>query len=194
MLLLIGPLLCCLRLWFNMLDGMVAIAAGAASRRGEILNDLPDRFSDVIVFAAVAESGLCRPSLAYWTAIAAVLTAYVGTLSQAVGATRQYGGWMSKPWRMVVLLIGSWVSWVLIVTHGGAKVGGPMSPLDWACIVILAGCVQTIVVRLCRTMRTLEQVEPLPAAANPAEVAPQLKSEKQFETPESPIVILRSEA
>ncbi len=39
--------LCVLRLWCNMLDGMVAIAAGRTSRRGEIINELPDRISDV---------------------------------------------------------------------------------------------------------------------------------------------------
>src|SRR5207342_3941147 len=38
-LLLIAPLFCYLRLWFNMLDGLVAFAAVKASRRGEILND-----------------------------------------------------------------------------------------------------------------------------------------------------------
>src|SRR5437762_13237294 len=42
-LLIIAPLFCYLRLWFNMLDGMVAVAAGKASARGEIVNDLPDR-------------------------------------------------------------------------------------------------------------------------------------------------------
>jgi phosphatidylglycerophosphate synthase len=55
-LLVIAPLLCFLRLWFNMLDGMVAVAAGTASARGEILNDLPDRLSDIIIFAGVAQS------------------------------------------------------------------------------------------------------------------------------------------
>jgi phosphatidylglycerophosphate synthase len=152
-LLLIGPLLCFLRLWFNMLDGMVAVDSGKASRRGEILNDLPDRFSDVIVFTAVAESGLCHAPLGYWTAIAAVLTAYVGTLSQAVGAPRQFGGLMSKPWRMVVLAIGSWTAWAVIVGH--VEWPTRWSPLDYACSVIIAGCVQTIAVRLKRTLRAL---------------------------------------
>src|SRR5256885_16780528 len=36
-LLIIAPLFCYLRLWFNMLDGMVAVAANKASRRGAIL-------------------------------------------------------------------------------------------------------------------------------------------------------------
>ena len=35
-LLIPGPALCYLRLWFNMLDGMVALAAGKASWRGDI--------------------------------------------------------------------------------------------------------------------------------------------------------------
>ena len=61
-LLLVAPGLCLARLWFNMLDGMVAIAAGTASRRGEILNELPDRVSDVLVFAGVAHSGLAHPA------------------------------------------------------------------------------------------------------------------------------------
>src|ERR1043166_2895591 len=39
-LLIIAPLFCYVRLWFNMLDGMIAIAAGKASLRGEIVNDL----------------------------------------------------------------------------------------------------------------------------------------------------------
>jgi phosphatidylglycerophosphate synthase len=60
------------------LDGMVALAGKQASRRGEILNDLPDRISDVLIFVGSAPSGLCHPLSGYWAAIAALLTAYVG--------------------------------------------------------------------------------------------------------------------
>ena len=77
-LLIIAPLFCYLRLWFNMLDGLVAFATGKASRRGEILNDLPDRISDVVVFVGLAHSGLMNPLIGYWAAILAVLTSYVG--------------------------------------------------------------------------------------------------------------------
>src|SRR5438309_4669353 len=82
-LLIIAPLFCFLRLWFNMLDGMVAFAAGKASRHGEILNDLPDRFSDIVIFVGVAHSGLMNPLIGYWAAIFAVLTSYVGLFGQA---------------------------------------------------------------------------------------------------------------
>src|SRR3954468_16515839 len=56
-LLIVGPLLFYLRLWFNMLDGMVALASGKASKKGEIVNELPDRVSDVLIFAGVAPTG-----------------------------------------------------------------------------------------------------------------------------------------
>src|SRR3954464_7973375 len=53
-LLIVAPLLFVVRLWFNMLDGMVAVAAARTTLRGEIVNDLPDRISDVIIFVGVA--------------------------------------------------------------------------------------------------------------------------------------------
>ncbi len=144
-LLLIAPAFCYLRLWCNMLDGMVALAGGKASLRGEILNDLPDRVSDVLIFAGVARSGWCSPFPAYWAAIFAVLTAYVGLFGQAVGVQREFSGVMAKPWRMVALHVGAWLAFLF----------QSESVLDWTCYVVIAGCVQTIAVRLRRIMNAL---------------------------------------
>jgi len=140
-----------------MLDGMVALAADKASPRGEILNDLPDRISDVLIFVGVAHSGLCDPRGGYWAAIFALLTAYVGLFGQAVGTERQFGGIMSKPWRMVVLHAGAWVALALIWTRGGNTLLGPLTSLDWANLLVIAGCLQTIAVRLRRIMAALSR-------------------------------------
>src|SRR5438045_2075859 len=155
-LLLIAPLLCYGRLWMNMLDGMVALASGKASRRGEVLNELPDRISDVIIFAGVAHSGLAHPTLAYWAGIAALMTAYVGTLGQAVASRREFGGVMAKPIRMVVLHLAAWLTLALILSSRAVRLG-PLSVLDFACLIVIAGCVQTIAVRLSRTFHLLEE-------------------------------------
>ena len=154
-LLFVAPLFCYLRLWFNMLDGMVAIASGKASWRGEILNDLPDRVSDVVIFVGVAHSGWMNPFLGYWTAILALLTAYVGMFGQAVGVQREFSGVMSKPWRMVTLHIGAWMTLGYFWRNAGPLFLGDFMILDWACIIIIAGCLQTIVVRLRRIMCAL---------------------------------------
>jgi phosphatidylglycerophosphate synthase len=154
-LLFVGPLLCYLRLWFNMLDGMVALASGKASWRGEILNDLPDRVSDVLIFAGVAHSGWMHPLLGYWAAIFALLTAYAGMLGQAVGGQREFSGVMSKPWRMVMVHLGAWLTLVCLWRNAEVLRPANLTILDWACVVVVAGCLQTIAVRLKRIMAAL---------------------------------------
>jgi phosphatidylglycerophosphate synthase len=154
LLLIPAALFCYLRLWLNMLDGMVALASGKASLRGEILNDLPDRVSDVLIFAGVAHSGLCHLVTGYWTAIMAVLVAYVGTFGQAVGVGRQFGGVMAKPWRMVALHVGSWLHLALAQTGQRTEWGG-LSMLDWTLLLIIAGCLQSIWIRLARILQGL---------------------------------------
>jgi phosphatidylglycerophosphate synthase len=150
-LLIVAPLFSYLRLWFNMLDGMVAVAANKASRRGEILNDLPDRISDIVIFVGVAHSGLMNPLIGYWAAIFAVLTAYVGLFGQALGVQREFGGMMSKPWRMVALGIGAWM------TFARPSISiQRFSILDLTCLIIIAGCIETIVVRLKRISAALQ--------------------------------------
>lgn len=153
-LLIPAALLCYLRLWLNMLDGMVALASGKASLRGELLNDLPDRLSDAIIFAGVAHSGLCYQASGYWAAILALLTAYVGTFGQALGVGRQFGGVMAKPWRMVVLHVGAWITLGLLWSQRSIDLG-PLTILDWSNLIVIAGCVETIAVRLARILRGL---------------------------------------
>lgn len=145
-LLLLAPVFLYLRLWLNMLDGMVALASGKASLRGEILNEVPDRVSDVLIFAAIAHSGLAQPAAGYWAALAAVFTAYIGIFGQAVGVQREFSGLMSKQWRMVAVHLGAWVAYFL-----------PAWPiLDWTCWLVVAGCAQTVALRLQRILRALE--------------------------------------
>ena len=150
-LLIIAPLFCYLRLWLNMLDGLVAVASGKASRRGEIVNDLPDRISDIVIFVGAAHSGLMNPLFGYWAAIFSVLTSYVGLFGQALGGQREFGGMMSKPWRMVALHIGAWLTFFL-----PSQSSATFTILDWTCLVVIAGCVETIVVRLKRITAALQ--------------------------------------
>jgi phosphatidylglycerophosphate synthase len=134
-----------------MLDGLVAFAGGKASRRGEILNDLPDRVSDIVIFVGVAHSGLMNPFIGYWAAILTVLTSYVGLFGQALGVQRQFGGVMSKPWRMVALHAGAWLTF-----FRAPQSFANFTILDSTCLIVIAGCVETIVVRLKRIMTALQ--------------------------------------
>jgi phosphatidylglycerophosphate synthase len=156
-LLIVAPLFCLLRLWCNMLDGMVALAAGQASWRGEVLNDLPDRVSDVLIFVGAAHSGWMHPLFGYWAALMSLGTAYVGMLGQAVGVQREFSGWMSKPWRMVTLGLGAWLTWTLLRWNHGAANFSRLTVLEWTCVLVIAGCVQTSGQRLSRILRALKR-------------------------------------
>lgn len=145
-----------------MLDGMVALAGGTASAAGEIVNELPDRVSDVIIFVGVAHSGLCNPLSGYWVVILALLVAYVGTLGQAAGAQREFSGLMSKPWRMVVLHVGAWITLALILWRSRHIEYGGLAVLDWTCLVIITGSIQSIWIRLVRIVRSLNASELTP--------------------------------
>jgi phosphatidylglycerophosphate synthase len=143
---------------------------------------LPDRVSDILIFVGVAHSGLCHVVSGYWAALFAVMTAYVGMFGQAVGVQREFSGIMAKPWRMVTLHIGSWIAlcfgwfhakgeWGFISPYGLAAVSFSLgqnsvvarpgwlglSVLDWTCLVVVIGCIQTIVVRLSKIFRALRE-------------------------------------
>jgi phosphatidylglycerophosphate synthase len=89
-----------LRLLCNMLDGMVAVAGQAASRRGELLNDFPDRLADAAILIGLGYAAGSSVELGYLAAIAAVLTAYVRVFGDSLGLPADFVGPMAKPHRM----------------------------------------------------------------------------------------------
>lgn len=150
----VGVALCFLRLYFNMLDGMVAVAANRVSATGEIANELPDRISDVLIFTAVSYGMMSVPTLGFWCAILSVLVAYVGTLGKAVGVHRDFSGPMSKPWRVVVLCMGVLATFWQ-VSRSNASPMATITPVDIACLVVAVGCVITVIRRLVRIVSAL---------------------------------------
>ena len=77
-------------------------------------------------------------------------------LGQAVGAQREFGGLMSKPWRMVALGLGAWLTYVLFRWNNGDTFIGGLRALEWTCLIVIAGCFQTSAQRLARILRRLK--------------------------------------
>jgi len=109
-----AALFCQLRLLANMMDGMVAVEAGKASRDGMIWNELPDRFADIFVLVGagycVAKLGLADAALGWAAAVAAVMTAYVREVCRAAGAPADFSGPMAKPHRMFVMTMAALIA------------------------------------------------------------------------------------
>ena len=141
-----------LRLACNLLDGLLAVEGKLASTTGELYNDVPDRFADLLILVAAgyAISWDWGGALGWAAAAAALLTAYVRVLGGALGARQHFLGPMAKPHRMAVLTAACLLSIVeLAVTEFEGRL------VAVALAVILAGSLATFARRLRLVAREL---------------------------------------
>lgn len=144
-----GAVLVQLRLLANLFDGMVAIQCDRASAVGELYNEVPDRVSDAAILIGIGYAASSNPALGYIAACLAIFVAYLRAMGKVAGGEQDFCGPMAKPHRM------------FLVTVTGFYMG--LAPKDWprivewALLVIIAGCVLTAFRRLQRTARALKR-------------------------------------
>lgn len=88
---------------FDVLDGAVARKTGRTSVRGDFLDHVFDRYADLVLVVGIAVSSFADVRLALLALVSLLLTSYMGTQAQAVGAGRHYGGLLSRADRLLVL-------------------------------------------------------------------------------------------
>jgi len=101
-LLLVGALVVIISGYFDALDGKVAKISGKASPKGDYLDHVFDRYADVFMIGGVAISAWCNPYLGMVALVGVLLTSYMGTQAQAVGAPRLYAGLLGRADRVVL--------------------------------------------------------------------------------------------
>lgn len=139
-----------LRLACNLLDGMVAIEGGKASKVGPLYNEFPDRIADTLLLVPAGyAAGL--PWLGWAAALAAALTAYVRVSGGALGLAQRFDGIMAKQRRMAALTAG------LLVQAVESAVFGGLYAITLAMAVIAAGSLVTCVTR---TMAIAREIDP----------------------------------
>jgi phosphatidylglycerophosphate synthase len=151
---LIGAALCIqLRLLCNLFDGMVAVEGGFRTKSGEIYNELPDRFADLLILAG---AGYSSPDPAYsavcgWSAAAlSIVTAYVRALGAACGASQYFIGPMAKQQRMAVTTAAA------LANAAFAFLAQPLDLMPVALALAGLGCAITIFRRTARIVKELE--------------------------------------
>ena len=105
--LVVGALFVFLNALLDALDGKVAKMTGRASRRGDFLDHVLDRYADVLMLGGLAIGPYCPVWLGLLALIGVLLTSYMGTQAQAVGAGRDYGGILGRADRLVILVIAA---------------------------------------------------------------------------------------
>jgi len=151
---LVGAAACIqLRLICNLLDGMMAVECHKQSKKGDLFNELPDRFSDVLLLVAAgyaARAGEAGIVLGWLAAVLAVTTAYLRAFGARYSNSQDYSGPMAKPHRMFVLTVGSLLSCVQYLCSG------QISLMFVALAVITVGALITCVRRTARIARAME--------------------------------------
>lgn len=113
-LLIISIILTLFRMTLNTIDGVIAIERGNLKLKGEIVNALPDRYSDIFILIGIAMSPLCTPFLGILGMASMFLVSYTGMLSKAIGAKWQHHGPLGKVERLIFIMIFSVLEYLQI--------------------------------------------------------------------------------
>jgi CDP-diacylglycerol---glycerol-3-phosphate 3-phosphatidyltransferase len=168
-----GALVVAFFVLFDMLDGAMARERGGGTRFGAVLDATCDRVSDGAVFCGLlwwVAFGLRDRPLVVATLICLVTSqviSYIKARAEATGL-RGDGGIIERPERLIIVLIGAWLSDL------------PVYPLPWALPVAMwllaAASLVTCAQRL-HTVRTSpgagDPMVPLPPAGDRAKPGPE---------------------
>ena len=135
-LLLLGGIMVLVSGYFDALDGKVAKLAGKAGRKGDYLDHVFDRYADVFMIGGVAFSAWCDPYLGRFAVIGVLLSSYIGTQAQAIGAPRLYAGLLGRADRVVLSTLFPIIQLVMMaVGYGSFTVFG--IEINWLEIMML---------------------------------------------------------
>ena len=148
---LLAALGCQGRLLCNLFDGMVAIERNTASAVGELYNEVPDRYSDAVIFVGLGYAAGGVSWLGWAAAVAAILTAYVRAVGKAAGLKNDFRGPMAKQQRMfVVTLLG-------VLGLLAPRLTAGLHAAAWVAVIIVVGSLLTCVNRLRHIARGLRE-------------------------------------
>lgn len=88
-------------------DGALARRMGHADQRGDLLDHVIDRYSDVLLLSGIIFAGYVRWEIGYLAVVGVLMTSYIGTQAQAVSLRRCYGGMLGRADRLVFLIIAT---------------------------------------------------------------------------------------
>lgn len=86
------------------IDGKLARLTGTESRRGDYLDHVVDRYSDLTILVGLTLSAFANVNWGIAAIAGTFLTSYMGTQAQALGLGRNYRGFLGRADRLVILI------------------------------------------------------------------------------------------
>lgn len=90
---------------FDAIDGKVARTRNLSSKRGDLLDHVLDRYSDILIMLGFIFSIHAQVWVGLLAVIGVLLTSYLGVQSQALGLKRNYSGILGRAERLVLMLV-----------------------------------------------------------------------------------------
>lgn len=112
------------------LDGVIARKSNRATLRGDFLDHVIDRYSDVFIICSIFFAGYVLWQIGVAAIVGVLLTSYLGTQAQALNLGRYYGGIMGRADRLVVIILAAFLNFVFSTSIAGFSI------LGWAIILI----------------------------------------------------------
>jgi CDP-diacylglycerol--glycerol-3-phosphate 3-phosphatidyltransferase len=129
-LILLAGLLVVFNSLFDALDGVIARKANRATPRGDFLDHVIDRYSDVFIICSIFFAGYVHWQIGVAAIVGVLLTSYLGTQAQALNLGRYYGGIMGRADRLVVITLAAFANSVYSASIAGFSI------LGWAVVLI----------------------------------------------------------
>lgn len=101
------------------LDGKIAKMYGKASKRGDFLDHVLDRYADVFIIGGIMLSVYCNFLIGLLAMLGVILASYMGTQAQALGCGRDYGGILGRADRLVILTIVPLIQFLVTLLFNG---------------------------------------------------------------------------
>ncbi len=130
--LLLADLFILLNALFDALDGKVAKMTGKASKRGDFLDHVLDRYADAFIIGGIMLSSYCHWLIGLLALLGVIFASYMGTQSQAVGSGRDYRGILGRADRLVILTIAPIIQF--LVSYGLKGRIWMFTPLEYVMI------------------------------------------------------------
>lgn len=142
----------------DLVDGKVATMFDKTSAKGDYLDHVMDRFSDVFFFGGVALSGWVDLRLGFLAVVAILLVSYLGTQAQAVGSKRNYGGILGRADRLAVLSIATAIDIIRLLAGWEIPEAWLFSSaLQLMMVYVAVAAVVTVVQRFVQGLRSLSR-------------------------------------
>ncbi len=152
--LLLAGVFVCLNAFLDGLDGVLAREIGNASKKGDFLDHVLDRYSDMFIIGGIIFGGYVRWEIGVIAIIGVLLSSYMGTQAQAVGLNRVYGGLLGRADRLLIVIAATFLT---LVYPYPVPASGMLSFsfLGWAMLIFALLCNATALQRFFYTWRRI---------------------------------------